>query len=386
MAIDGAYIALKGYCFQFDKTILEIFQNPTSSIAIEQIQDFGYDDYIVQVKHHDTDYSKAQRKAKKKKPILQLLDEFKKEKNKQYLLYIYFKGVSPSKTNLNLSGLNSILGSDASSFTTAIKSAFIKKFTIVYASDFQKQYDDLIALIEKTYSKSKEEAEFYYLIISSYLLSIITINPPSQKNKRKSSKIQLDDLISKSKNLIFKSAYSEFLGKDKYHKFLRKQYFNSTLNTSPFERFFLIESTAPSNVLTLKELILSIRTKWSKNRTKTIPDNERFAPYIYFNGILPSDLLKLKKELHREGHKIKDGVEFFGADFNIDSITEKATFHNQIFFRIITEQDHLSQILNKLIKTKEVYQFYTTKPIDITQDIKHIKVEIEDLNDIKYII
>jgi len=65
--MDGAYTALSGYKFQFDKTILEIFENPSKSIQIEQVQDYGYDDFVVQVKYHNTDYTLPQQKAKKEK-------------------------------------------------------------------------------------------------------------------------------------------------------------------------------------------------------------------------------------------------------------------------------------------------------------------------------
>jgi hypothetical protein len=64
--MDGAYIALRGYKFQFDRTILEVFNNPTTQIEIEQLQDYGYDDYQVQVKYHNTDYTPAEQNKKLK--------------------------------------------------------------------------------------------------------------------------------------------------------------------------------------------------------------------------------------------------------------------------------------------------------------------------------
>ncbi|MBK6606337.1 MAG: hypothetical protein IPG24_12870 [Leptospiraceae bacterium] len=78
--MDGAFIALKGYKFQFDKTILEIFSNPTKKIYIEQLQDYGLDNYLVQVKYHNTDYSATQQKQMIRKPLLQLIHQFKKIK------------------------------------------------------------------------------------------------------------------------------------------------------------------------------------------------------------------------------------------------------------------------------------------------------------------
>ena len=100
--MDGAYIALRGYKFQFDRTILEIFNNTTKTIEIEQLQDYGYDDYLVQVKYHNTDYTAAQQKQQIKKPLVQLFEQFLKNRKKKFILFIYLKGIPPSKKTLEI--------------------------------------------------------------------------------------------------------------------------------------------------------------------------------------------------------------------------------------------------------------------------------------------
>src|SRR5690554_355855 len=98
--MDGAYIALRGYKFQFDRTILEIFNNSTKTIEIEQLQDYGYDDYLVQVKYHNTNYTAPQQKQKIKKPLVQLFDQYLKNKTNKFILFIYLKGISRIKKTL----------------------------------------------------------------------------------------------------------------------------------------------------------------------------------------------------------------------------------------------------------------------------------------------
>ena len=101
--MDGAYIALRGYKFQFDRTILEIFNNSTKTIEIEQLQDYGFDDYLVQVKYHNTEYTSAQQKQKIKKPLVQLFEQYLKNKTKK------FTAVSASNFAQNVQTLTSVL-------------------------------------------------------------------------------------------------------------------------------------------------------------------------------------------------------------------------------------------------------------------------------------
>ncbi|AND65276.1 hypothetical protein AX766_13225 [Flavobacterium covae] len=383
--MDGAYIALRGYKFQFDRTILEIFNNSNKTIEIEQLQDYGFDDYLVQVKYHNTDYTPAQQKQKIKKPLVQLFEQYLKNKTKYFILFIYFKGISPSKKTLSVAELDAILGK-IKKYTATDKADFISRFTLIYAEDFENQYKAVIQKIKAAYSKTDKEAEIYYSVISSHLLDIVTNNPPSVNSKRKTSKSEIDKLISNGKKLIFKSAYIEIVAKEKQLKHLNRLFFKTSLNTEPLERIFIIEVKPTVEVKLLKELVLLIKNKWSKNKTKTIPDTDRFVPYVYFNGIQESDLVKLKTELQNDGYVIKDGYDFMNANFNIDSINIRPTFTNKLFFKFINKQQDLEDILNNLNRTGEVYQFYIDSPATILFTGKHIEIEIKEIEDIKNII
>jgi len=383
--MDGAYIALRGYKFQFDRTILEIFNNPTKSIEIEQLQDYGFDDYLIQVKYHNTDYTTPQQKQKIKKPLVQLFDQYLKNKTNKFILFIYLKGISPSKKTLTVTELDSILGK-IKRFTASERADFINRFTLIHADDFENQYKEVIQKIKFAYSKTDEEAEIYYSIISSHLLDIVTNNPPSVNSKRKTSKSEIDKIISNGKRLIFKSAYIEIVAKEKQLKHLNKLFFKTSLNTEPLERIFIIEVKPTDEVKLLKELVLLLKNKWSKNKSKAIPDTDRFVPFIYFNGIQESDLVKLKTELQNDGYVIKDGYDFMNANFNINSINIRPTFTNKLFFKFINKYQDLEEILNNLIRTGEVYQFYIDNPATILFTGKHIEIEIKEIEDIKNII
>lgn len=383
--MDGAYIALKGYKFQFDRTILEIFNKSTKMIEIEQLQDYGYDDYLVQVKYHNTNYTAPQQKQKIKKPLVQLFDQYLKNKTKKFILFIYLKGIIPTKKNLTVTELDAILGK-IKRFSVIERADFITRFTLIYADDFENQYEEVIQKIKVAYSKTNEEAEIYYSIISSHLLEIVTNNPPSDSSKRKTSKSEIDKIISNGKKLIFKSAYIEIIAKEKQLKQLNKLFFKTSLNTEPHERIFIIEVKSTVEIKLLNELVLLVKTKWSKNKTKTIPDTDRFVPLIYFKGIKESDLVKLKTDLQKDGYMINDGYDFMNADFNINSLNIRPTFTNKLFFKFINKQQDLEELLMNLVKTGEVYQFFINSPAPILFTGKHIEIQIKEIEDIKNII
>ncbi|WP_196887526.1 hypothetical protein [Aureivirga sp. CE67] len=386
LEMDGGYIAIKGFKYQFDRTLIEIFNNSSKSVRIEQLQDYEFDNYFVQVKYHNTDYSASQQKQKIKKPLLQLLNQHKVDKSKKFILYIYLKGVPYAKKTLSILDLDSLIGKESVNYNNSEKTSFIQNFTLIHAHDFVTQYDEVIEKIKTLYSKSIEEAELYYSIISSHLLDIVTKNEPSNKNLRTCSKEQLDKLISEGKKIVFKSVFNDELTAEKRIKLLHKNFFKSQLNKEPHERFFIIEVNNQTDTSTLKELVLTLKGKWSKNKTKTIPSPDRFVPYIFFHGIEPQKLIKLKIELQKDGYNICDGYDFLNASFNVTSIKLRPTYENKLFFKFINNLSELNQTIDQLDRTGEIYQFYLEKPLNISFTQKHIQFQVGKVDEIKNII
>ncbi|WP_343662236.1 hypothetical protein [Chryseobacterium mucoviscidosis] len=384
--MDGAYTALKGYKFQFDKTILELFNNPKKVIEIEQLQDYAFDDYYIQVKHHDTIYSESKRKEKIKDPLLKLLDQFIRDKEKKFILYIYLKGVPASKKVFTIKDLDTILGSSSIKFSDIDRHEFIENFTLIYAEDFERQYNLVIENIKILYSKTKSEAEIYYSIISSFLLDIVIKNPPSKSYLRKTSKNEIDKLIRDNKKIIFNSSYADFKSRESQLKVFNNIFFKLGLNNEPRERIFIIQINSSYNITILKDIVLLIKDKWSKNNASSTPNKDRYAPYIYFDGILSDDLAKLKGDLQKDNYVIIDGYDFFNAKFNIQSVKVSPTYTNEVKFKFINNQPDLKAFLKKQDKTVEIYQFYFDKFNPINFNGKHIKIEINNLKEIKKII
>ena len=132
-------------------------------------------------------------------------------------------------------------------------------------------------------------------------------------------------------------------------------------------------------------MILIISKKWSKT---TLREPNPFCPYVYIHGIKDTELIDLKKEMISEEFKITDGFDFYGADFNPKSIITPANFNNKIKIKFINDLEYLSQITNISSKNKNIFQFYI-KSTYLNLDhnaIKHIKIQVEKIKDIKNII
>jgi hypothetical protein len=199
-------------------------------------------------------------------------------------------------------------------------------------------------------------------------------------------KNEIDKIIADGKKLIFKSAYIEIVSKEKQLKNLNKLFFKTALNTEPHDRIFIIEVEHKTEIKLLKEIVLLLKTKWSKNRTKTIPNNDRFVPLIYFNGIKEDYLVRLKTDLQKDGYVISDGYDFMNANFNINSINTRPTFENKLFFKFINTQKDLEDFLKNLKRTGEVYQFFMNRAAPILFEGRHIEIEVKEIEDIKNII
>src|SRR5690349_10334497 len=48
---DGGYDAIKGFAYQFDATLLEVFGSPRSTFEVEGAQDLSGENYYIQIKN-----------------------------------------------------------------------------------------------------------------------------------------------------------------------------------------------------------------------------------------------------------------------------------------------------------------------------------------------
>ncbi|MFC9598105.1 DUF4297 family anti-phage-associated protein [Peribacillus butanolivorans] len=394
---------ITGYFYQFDHSISKLLELSRSedSITIEGIEDIDIntlnEDTAIQCKYYaKTEYNHSVIA----KPIRLMLNHYKEVKDGlkssvNYYLYGHYRDgqqklILPlTKEFLKEHFLMYTKGKVPHSHHTELGlvdqdlDEFLQRLTInINAINYNIQLESILEMLEKQFNCSRFQAEHFY-----YNNALKLIKEIATKTNVSERKISKEEFLKKidNKKILFHEWFLIFKGKQKLLSNLRKEYFTS-LNTSPFERIFLIEIDKHKYSRSeLKELLFLISRKWS-NISKRTPTP--YCPYIYIHNISPKELIEIKKELHQDNFIFVDGYSFFGASFSPNSLCGPVNYENQIKLKIINEIDHLNQVLNETSKTKEVYQFYRNQPYFYlnSQGIKHVSIQFEEIRDIKEII
>lgn len=370
----GGYYALKGFIYQFDKSLLEILSNKKQNIQIEQIQDIEVEDFFIQVKYKETQsfaYSKI------KPAVLQLFRLFLENKNKKLKLYCFFEDTQPYTKILTIKDLNKILGADSRSFSGDAKDEFLKKFTLEFSDNFEKQFTKLIKLIKESFDlKSEDEALVYHATLRARLFEIAIQKDIKLRTVNYSN---LANLIEKNGRVIFYSAYYKYLKAEKYFKFLKKEYFTlKKPNMANREHLFIIDVDDLVKDSEIIQIISNIKVKFFKKDTSP-------EPYICFFGINQERFNILKQKIWDKGMIFSDGTHFSNDKFRIDdlvsahnqkhSITFKLIDFNQLSLLIqksVIDDSYIFLINNKDIKAglKEFNEFYIGQTKNILKIIQ----------------
>lgn len=399
----SAVDTIKGYYYQFDLTVLKLLKSKKASdnVVIENIEDVDV--------HSATESTAVQCKYYAKsvynhsviaKPIRQMLTHFSGVKNNsttliKYHLYGHYKtGQDKLKLPIDREFLKKHFLIYKSSGTEIehhkdlkLTDADIDKFLLLLSIDinapsYEDQIAEIINLLKKEFSCNDNDVEDYF-----YNNSLRVIKDFSVQQKVANRTLSRKDFIRKinKKDDLFNSWYAGYLGREKFFKKIKKDHFTN-LNVSAFDRFFLI-AVNPSNYVRneLKEIVHFISKKWSKLSFK---EPSPFCPFILVSGISESDLLELKKELFREKFGFLDGHSFLGSDFSSELMLAQPNHQNMIKIKIINEINQLDSLLYRSDVTKQIFQFYREEPFysNNAENLKHVKIQIHNINEIAKII
>jgi hypothetical protein len=360
---DGGYHAIKGYIYQFDKSITEILTFPDKEIYLEQGEDIEHEPYVIQVKHHETQIFSN---SKIKKPIIQLLEIFQKDESKKFCLYCHFKDKNPGDWDITKEELDIILGNDGEDYSAQIKEEFANNTVVRFSEDYETQLHNLIDLLISTFSfKGRDEAFIYHSIIRSRLLDV-SIRP---KTERKINKSDIEKIIQSSEKTIFYQSYANYLDKSKYERFIKKEFFTfKHANLDDFERLFIIEWDKEGSA----ELISIINRLSSRYFKK----DKSPQPYVCIRNINKNEWNKLRTDLFDRDIKFNDGTFFDGDKFRVNDLIKSAKSDKSIKIKIVHEEN--ISLLMKELEIQEIYQFYVGSPVDIGTANKHIKIQISE--------
>lgn len=260
---------------------------------------------------------------------------------------------------------------------------FLKRLSIdVRAKEFDEQFREVIRTLQAIFGGTPFSAEYFYYNNALAVIRELSIRaaPADRSITRKTFLTRIN-----TSTVLFNEWFVEKKGKRAHLAALRKEYFTE-FNVSPFERFFLVEVDMGSyDRGDLKDLFFEISKKWAKLSAR---EPSPFCPYIYVHGVADNELVLLKRELCTEGFKLIDGHDFQGSDFSCHSIMQKATHGNGIKIKVLNSLPNVEQTVEAITKTRRIYQFYLgdcyydyDKPA-----VKHVKIQVERLSDVKSII
>lgn len=382
---------IKGYFYQFNKTIYEILSqnNQKAKIVVEGIEDIDVKTENICNSIQCKYYSKqTYNHSVIKEAIIYMFRHFLNNKSSdlRYKIYANFKdGQSklPSSMQLKFFKDNFLTYKEKGTIHKVYEELksndneveeFMKKIDIdINAVDYDTLESNVIELLKKELNSSNELIDLYFLKAGSIIKSIAI---QETEDKRTITKKQFIELLMDI-NIILDKWYISKISKEKYCGLIRKKYF-SEHNISPYERFFIIECPENTPISTLKKITNVISNKWSKLSKRT---PQPFCPYIIFSNLNEDELLLLKQNLYNDNFKFIDGYDFKGSGFSVESIIKEANYKNEIQIKIFNIEE-IDNVLKKINKTKEIYQFYINKKIYENKNENHVDIKIDDLDDI----
>lgn len=386
---------IRGYCYQFDKTILEIISLNKNDdfITVESIEDVDVSTEncttAIQCKYYEnTEYNHSIIA----KPIRLMLTHFKDNPSFQgnYHLYGHYKSGHDKLTQpLDLEFLkkNLLTYTEKGSkyeHHNLLKATdqdllfFLQKLTIdIHAKSLEEQKKSIIQKLSEILSCKHEESEIYFYPNAFSIINSLACN----KTDRVLSKGEFLKRINK-KTALFNFWIYEIKGRKQYIKFLKENLLSKTLNMSPYSRIFILEPDKDTSINDIKDCIYKIQKNWSqlsKNATKP------YSPYILINHDDKNYIHKIKNELYEEEFYFCDGYPFEGSTFRPERMVEN--FKNKdINFQFISNTNDLYKIIELIKNRKEIYHFFITNEIQLPNGTHNTVIQVKNFSDIKDIV
>lgn len=388
----AAIDTIRGYYYQFDYFILQILEckNDDDFVIIEGIEDIDLDTAVektaIQCKYYEKTVYNHSVIAQ---PLRFMLDHYliNKKNGMKYKIYGHYKsGTEKLETPITLKFFKEKFMPLAPLNDLSIADDEIFRFLEILeidnkAKSFKDQESEITKIIKNIFSCNDFESDYYYY--SNALRVVRELSTHQDIEERKISKKQFIQKIN-NRDILFNIWYLKKKDTKVYCRFIKNEFF-SNMNDSPFERFFLIECDSEISESEIKSLLIRISNNWTKISKR---NPQPFCPYIYLHKISQEKLKSIMQGLQSDNFTFIDGFDFKYADFSVKSITKKADFHNDIRLKIIHEKSTIDQILNEVVATREIYQFFTTEIFyrGLNNIHKHERIPIEQTEHIKHIL
>ncbi|MBK3642969.1 hypothetical protein [Streptomyces sp. MBT33] len=361
---DGGYHAIKGFAYQFDASLLKIFENPYAIVELEGKQDLSVENYHIQVKHRSEKFSISAITS----AVQLMFRQFQRDNSSQFLLHCHFSDQPPGlERELHPEELARILADYSDSYEKSTVSKFAGACRVSFHENYHNQFEELLRIIrERLNARDDAEATYYHAILHGHLKDVILTNPIGSRRVALRS---LRQAISSARTAIFESAYVEQCGYEKYLKAVRRRYTLRTVNIAA-ERIFSFQCDTATELDTLAEVVILLRDKYC-------PGPAYPPPYLTFRGDI--DSLEIKKALWDAGARFNDGTGYHGGIFRLDELINPPS--TDLNLKIV-DGDHLTSLMDN-VRIKEFHDFYVTESADTPRNVagaSHVFVRsFEDL-------
>jgi len=394
--------SLKGYYYQFDKTILSLLTSPlTTSITVEGIEDLDIENIIdttvIQCKYYA---SKNFSLVALRPAIIFMIENFLKSgRDLQYRIYAHFSDLESKTFKPSIEEIRGLLtfteDGKLINFLTANKisdddlKSFLSKFTIEVGENFEKQQQQTLDKIgEAMNAKSTEEKEFFY---SKALKIIYDLAIRKELEKRKISKKNFLEVLSNGQVFLFDQWFYQFKSKQSYIKFVRKSIKTADGMRTQKSKFLLIGA----NILNSQTAKLNIE-HFIKNLIEShFKIGSALSNTECWTIILEMDISEIKsvkERLIKQNLKFNEGWEhiYFSANIFDEKPVLRLSKSDKILnssysFRLLSLDTYL-KYKDILAKPHCVFNFTKNNLDIIFKDAQKFFIEAKNLEEVSQII
>ena len=389
---------IKGFNYQFAATVLLILGAKNDShITVEGIEDIDVSSdsltAAVQCKYYEG--TKLTNSVLRHIVEPMMVDEKTRVTKIHYFIYGYFKdqvdlatfplsdaaafradvlGYKKGKGEQQITGNLA----DDIGLTNPEIGAFLTRLHFTLTQNYEAHKRQVEAALEKQFScSSAEVSHFYFPVAFSKVAELATKATLADRTIKKSDFLKSFG----SKQQLFKHWLLHEKGEEAFCKAMRRAFFSS-VNVSPFARFFVVECSGNEMPDELKSVALTLCHKWSSHKKSAKQAaKDRYAPYLLFRSASPASILELLEELHSENIKFVDGFPFKSAMFSVAHVSQPQTAENAISLRVLYDTAQLDHVLVNLSgQTKEIFEFYRSSHLPTNNKIRHVQIPVRNLS------
>lgn len=328
----SATATIKGYHYQFDKTILEILSlDDAGYVTVEGLEDVDVSTTVsttaIQCKYYAAQkYSPAGVRD----AVIAMLDDFVEREATSgpyidYFLYGYFKEVSKMPKSLDLNYLQDMLRwkttkppaerdyqvENGSSDEQLRR--FLTHFRMASADSFEDQQESVMRAIQREYGCHREEAELHFY--SNALNRVVTLASEPDVARRVVSKAQFISDTNKARTL-FNVWFLQWRGKEAYLAAVKKELKTCNALYGLKDKWLFLDPASVSLGSTEYDLV-SFIGDLVETYYKLGSTHYQHRPWTVVTPQSVAELSALKKGLIRRGIPFSDGMESieFSPDF-----------------------------------------------------------------------